>query len=109
MFFFILAFTLVLSLLSEPSAVGASQPIKSNDYIVGTQNETVVLISYNNRSGEITTRKKDNNSGCSFTTPLIVNSNPINSLFNKENIKFNKDNNNYLSNNEHKINKIRAP
>ncbi len=109
MFFFILAFTLVFSLLSEPSAVHAYQPIKSNDYIIGTQNETVVLISNNSRSCEITNRKKDNSSGCSFTTPLIVSSNPINNLFNKENIKFNKDNNNYLSNNEQRIYQIRAP
>lgn len=109
MFFFILAFTLVFSLLSEPSAVHAHQPIKSNDYIVGTQNETVVLISNNINNGTLSSRKKNDNNSSSFTTPFFVNSNPINNIFDKENIKFNKDNNNYLSNNEQTIYQIRAP
>ena len=109
MFFFILAFTLVFSLLSEPSAVYAQQPIKSNDYIIGTQSETVVLISNNINNGKLSSRQKDNNDGCSFTTPFFMTLNNNNDLLNKETIKFNKDDNNYLSNNEQKAHKIRAP
>ena len=108
-FFFILAFTLVFSVLSEPSTVHAQQPIKSNDYIVGAQNEIVTLIANNNRSGQITTRQKDGNNGCSFTTPLFITFNNNNDLFNKETISFIGKDKNYISNNEQKIHKIRAP
>ena len=109
MFFFILAFTLVMSLLSEPSVAHDQQPIRSADYITGAKSETVVLISNNIRSGQITSRQKDNNNCCSFTTPLFVSFNPADDLFNKETINFNKKDNNYLSNNEQRVNKIRAP
>lgn len=108
-FFFILAFTLVLSLLSEPSFVHAQQPLTPRDYITGVKSDTVVLISNNVLREEISSRQKENNNNFTGFFPYFINYKLNKDLFYKDVISYNWNYSYRLSNDTPKEQKIRAP
>lgn len=104
-FFFILAISLVLSLLSQPYSIHSS----SSDYIRELKTESVVLISTNSTRGELSSRQSDNNLGLTSLFPYLLSFTPNKIFFDEQIIGFNTNCICFLINNLQKIHKIRAP
>ena len=108
-FFFILAFTLALSLFSGVSIEHVQYPINSSDYIREVKSETVVLISNNPLRGKLSSNQSQNNLGLSSIISYLFNLCPTNIFLNKQLIRFNTDSVYNLFFTLKRVHKIRAP
>ena len=108
MYFIVMAFTLILSVVSEPSSVYAHTIIPS-DYICAEQREPVVLIASNVHKETMSFRQQENNYGFADVTSPYISYNESNGLFSITNIHFRKYLLNNLANNTQKTQQIRAP
>ena len=108
-FFFILAFTLVILLLSESSTVHAQYPIRSADYIREIKSETVFLISSNSQRCNLSSFKTQNNLGYSSIFSNSLSYNLDNNFFDKQTVRFSFNNIYNLSDNIQSSHLIRAP
>ena len=108
-FFFILAFTLALSLFSGTSIEHEQYPISSSDYVREVKSETVVLISNNPLRGKLSTSQTQNNFGLSSIISSFFNFGPNNIFLDKQLIRFNIDYFYNLFGTLQRVHQIRAP
>ena len=100
-------FALAMSLLLEPQTLQA-QPVDAVGYIQNVKTETVVLVSNNILSGEISSYQEENPQNYLGSSPLVINLENNQFLYNKNKTQLIGCFIHNLSTNNQKVQQIRA-
>ena len=104
----IVIFSLVISLFLEPTSLHA-QPIDITGSISNIKTETVVLISNNFLNGEISSYQEENSQNYLGSSPLVINLENNQFLYNKNKTQLIGCFIHNLSTDNQKVQQIRAP